>query len=90
VGVAAGTYHTVALLEKTIPVPLLLNPARQGNQFSTLVQTLNRKHYALEYKDSLDATNWSCACTNTGNGALRILPDAMADAPQRFYRMRQW
>ena len=90
VGVAAGSGHTVALMEKTIPVPLLMSPARKGSQFSTLAQTLNRRAYALECKDSLAATNWLCASTNAGNGALRILTDQTATETQRFYRLRQW
>jgi len=90
VGVAAGSGHTVALMEKTIPVPLLMSPARKGSQFSTLAQTLNRKTYALECKDSLATTNWLCASTNAGNGALRILTDQTATGTQRFYRLRQW
>jgi hypothetical protein len=78
------------LLESVIPVPQLLNSARTGGQFSTLVQTLNRKHYALEHKDSLAAPDWTAVCTNAGNGALRTLTDQSAAGAQRFYRMRQW
>jgi hypothetical protein len=90
VGVAAGSDHTVALLEGMIPVPRLLNPARKGSRFSALVQTLNRKSYALECKNALAAANWTALYTNTGNGALRILTDPTASGTQRFYRMRQW
>jgi len=71
-------------------VPQLLNPARKGPRFSAQVQTLNRKSYALECKDSLAATNWTTLSTNTGNGALRMLMDQTAPGLQRFYRMRQW
>jgi uncharacterized lipoprotein YddW (UPF0748 family) len=90
VAVAAGSSHTLLLLENMIPVPQLLNPALNGHRFSTLVQTLNRKCYALEFKDSMDATNWFCICTNTGNGALRVLADPTATGARRFYRMQQW
>jgi uncharacterized lipoprotein YddW (UPF0748 family) len=89
-GIAAGNYHTAVLLEGVIPVPQLLNSARTGGQFTTLVQTLNRKHYALEYKASLTAPGWTAVCTNAGNGALRTLTDQSAAGAQRFYRMRQW
>jgi hypothetical protein len=90
VGMAAGSYHTVVLLESGIPVPRLLNSASTGGQFSALVQTLNRKYYALEYKDSLAAPDWTAVCTNAGNGALKTLTDQTASGMQRFYRMRQW
>ena len=78
VGIAAGGYHTVVLLEGVMPVPRLMNPARKGDRFSVLLQTLNRKNYALEYKDSLTETNWTTLSTNAGNGALRTLADPSA------------
>jgi hypothetical protein len=90
VGIAGGSYHTVLLLEGGQTVPRLFNPTRQGSRFSALLQTLNRKHYVLERKDSLAETNWSAVCTNSGNGALRLLADPSAVTPQRFYRTRQW
>jgi hypothetical protein len=51
-----------------------------------LVQTLNRKNYALEFKSPITATNWSAITTNTGNGALRQLSDPAAPPSLRFYR----
>ncbi len=90
VAIAAGGYHSVVLLEGTMPVARLMAGDRSGDRFSTLIQTLSRKHYALEYKPSLDATNWTAVCTNAGNGALSILTDSTAAGAQRFYRMRQW
>ena len=89
-GIAAGSYHTVVLLEGVIPVPRLMSPARKGGRFSVLQQTLSRKSYVLEYKASLAETNWTILSTNAGNGALRMLADPSAAAPQRFYRTRQW
>jgi uncharacterized lipoprotein YddW (UPF0748 family) len=89
-GIAAGSHHTAALMEKMIPLPLLINPAQADNRFNALVQTLSRKTYALECKGSLAATDWTCVCTNAGNGALRILTDQKATGRQRFYRLRQW
>jgi hypothetical protein len=80
----------VVLLEGVLPVPWLMNPVRKDDCFSVLLQTLNRKSYALEYKDSLAQTNWSVLSTNAGNGSLRMLADPSAVAPQRFYRTRQW
>ncbi|NLH84958.1 MAG: hypothetical protein GX450_06005 [Verrucomicrobia bacterium] len=51
---------------------------------------MNRKTYVLERLDSLGETNWVGVSTNAGNGALRMLTDPTATAPQRFYRMKQW
>jgi len=90
VGVAAGSYHTVMLLEGVLPVPQMMLPARKAGEFTTVIQTLNRRSYTLEYNDSLATTNWTALSTNAGHGALIILSDPTAAAPQRFYRMRQW
>jgi N-acetyl-anhydromuramyl-L-alanine amidase AmpD len=89
-GIAAGEYHSLVLLAGSLPLPRLLNPARQGSQFTALAQTLSPRHYALEFTDSLDGTNWTGLPAVTGNGALRTLTDATASGAQRFYRMRQW
>jgi hypothetical protein len=90
IAVAAGAYHSVALMAGSLPVPMLLSPEKQAAAFSVLVQTLNRKNYALECKSSMVATNWTTLATCAGNGALVVLRDGSAPGPERFYRMRQW
>jgi hypothetical protein len=57
---------------------------------SFLIQTLDGKHYALDFKNSLTAASWSPLCTNAGNGGLELLTDGAATAAQRFYRVRRW
>ena len=89
-GISAGAAHSLVLIESTLPDPRLLNPTVRSNRFSALLQTLNRRHYALEYAASLTTSQWNGITTNAGNGALEILADPSATAPQRFYRMRQW
>ena len=80
----------MVLLADSIPDPRLLNPALKKGSFSALVQTLSRKNYALDYKLSLAATNWTPLCTNSGNGGVGLLADPAAGPPGKFYRMRQW
>jgi len=87
---AAGGYHTVVLPEGTLPSPRLMSPTRQANRFSALVQTLSRRRYVLEWKNSPAATDWTALSTNAGNGALRLLTDPAASGVQRYYRMRQY
>jgi hypothetical protein len=89
-GLACGEEHSLLLITSVLPTPELLSPVRTPNTFSFVIQTLNRKHYALEYKDSLTTTSWTPVCTNAGNGALELLTDRAATAAQRFYRLRQW
>ena len=88
--VAAGAYHTLLLLEGPTALPQLLTPARQGNSFALIAQTLNRKNYALEFKNALTDTNWTALPAVPGNGALKVMLDPDATAPQRYYRMREW
>jgi hypothetical protein len=90
VGIGASESHSLALVAGSLPVPRLLSPTWQTGRFSVLLQTLHRKHYALECQNSASATNWSPLPTNLGNGALRLLSDPAATAAQRFYRLRQW
>jgi hypothetical protein len=89
-GMASGAEHSFVLVTDSLPTPELLNPVRTPTTFSFLIQTLSRKHYALDFKNSLTATSWSPITTNAGNGALELLTDRAATAGQRFYRMRQW
>ena len=90
VGLAGGEEHSLLLSTCSLPTPELLNPVRTPNTFSFLIQTLDRKHYALDFKNSLTATSWSPISTNAGNSALKLLTDRAATAAQRFYRVRQW
>jgi hypothetical protein len=89
-GIGAGEEHSLALVAGNVPVPQLLRPARQGSRFSVLFQTLNRMNYALEYENSLAASNWTALPAVSGNGVLRLLVDPAAAGAQRFYRVQQW
>jgi hypothetical protein len=71
-------------------VARLLNPVREAGRFSAVIQTVSRRSYALQYKNSLGGTNWTAVMTTAGNGTLRVLSDPAATAAQRFYRMQQW
>ena len=90
VAIAAGEAHSLALVRSAQPALQLWLPLRQGQRYSALVQTLFRQSYALEATTTLAGTNWTSLSTNAGNGALRLLTDPSATAPQRFYRVREW
>jgi hypothetical protein len=87
---SAGENHSVALTGGGLPTPLMLSPAVRAGQFSALAQTLARRHYALEFKGSIAATNWSAVSISPGNGALRLLTDPSPATAQGFYRVQQW
>jgi hypothetical protein len=89
--IAAGEAHTLVLLGGSAVVkPQILHMALKGTQFSVLLQTFVGRTYALEYKNSLDASTWQVAGLARGNGALQSLVDSNATGPQRFYRVRQY
>jgi hypothetical protein len=90
VSMAGGEEHTILLVITTLPTPKLLQPVRTPGKFSALVQSLYRKHYALDFKNSLAAPTWTPVCTNAGNGILELLTDNGATPTQRYYRLREW
>jgi len=63
---------------------------RSGSEFKVRVQTLARKNYALEVKDSLASSTWTSLATNRGNGSLLQFTDLTPLLARRFYRIRQW
>jgi hypothetical protein len=89
VGLAGGEQHSLLLITSSLPTAMLLKPIRASASFSFLIQTLNRKHYALEFADSLAGNSWAPICTNAGNGALELLTDRAATTAQRFYRLNE-
>jgi hypothetical protein len=85
--IAAGAYHSLLLLDGPVASPRLFTPAWTDSRFRLLVQTLPRKNYALEFKNSLSDTNWTALPAVPGSGSLTLLLDPDATVPQRFYRM---
>jgi hypothetical protein len=91
VAIAAGEAHSLVLLgDSTGPLPLLINPVRQGSQFSVQVQTIAGKNYSLEYKNAVTDANWTGLPPSRGNGALQFLVDPTATPAARIYRVRVW
>lgn len=56
--------------------------------FSAAVPTLAGRSYLLEFKTSLDQTNWTAFPAVAGNGTILWLSDPAATNAQRFYRVR--
>jgi hypothetical protein len=86
--VAGGEADSLALLAGNMPEALLLHPAWNGGQFSAVIQTMYRNSYSLEFSSSPGSANWTALPAVTGNGALRLIADPAATAPQRFYRLQ--
>jgi hypothetical protein len=88
VAVAAGDHHTLVLVSGSQPSMRLLWPGWVGNNFSVAIQTLNRQRVALEFKTSIEESNWTAWPYILGNGALQLLEDPAAFGAQRIYRAR--
>ena len=89
---ASGQYHCLAILgngPQSADIPFT-NPNWASNAFSLSLPTLYGKLYWLEYKNSLDETNWKSLSMNLGSGATLSLTNSPATNAQRFYRVRQW
>ena len=90
--VASGDYVYLALIGNGPPTlgPPLLSFGKEANEFTVSVPTRSGRVYRLEYKDTLQDTNWIGLPLVAGNGAIRALTDPTATGPQRFYRVRLW
>ena len=64
------------------------HPELREGRFTLSLVTTSFSTYVLERKDSLSETNWTTIVTLSGDGTVKTLTDAMADGPQRFYRVR--
>lgn len=92
VAIAAGDFHSLALLGTNPPVlqALLSNPTFGNSGFSMSIPTQSGRVYALEYKHSLEDSNWTALPLFTGTGRAVTVSDPTADGSQRFYRIRRW
>jgi alpha-tubulin suppressor-like RCC1 family protein len=88
--IAAGWNYSVGLVVNG-PVNsfVITNPRLSSSGFSVAVATQSGKFYALEYKSSLDSSNWTALSPVTGNGGLVTLTDASVAGDARFYRVVQ-
>ncbi len=90
IAVAAGAHHSLVLLDNGAFTPQLFGMVRNGSEFTVRLQTLARKNYALEFKDSLSSSAWTSLATNRGNSSLLQFTDLTPLLARRFYRIRQW
>jgi hypothetical protein len=88
--IAAGEAHSLVLVGTPPPYPQPLYPTHFGKEFSVVVQTIVGIHYALEYKNSLTASNWVSLPAILGNGSPQFLVDPTASGPSRLYRIKQF
>ena len=71
-----------------IVAPTIINPKLTETTFTLSVPTQVGFNYVLEFKNSLNDSNWTPVKTNNGNGGLITLTNAGVTGPSRFYRIR--
>jgi hypothetical protein len=90
--VAAGYYHSVALVGPGPPVSTasINEPQLSATGFSVSIPSQSGRVYGLEYKNALDEAAWMRLPLVAGTGTSLLLRDLTAGAGQRFYRIRRW
>ena len=65
--------------------PTLVNSAYSGGSFSASFQTEAGFSYRVQYKDDLNAADWTDLTTINGDGTIKPVLDAASGS--RFYRV---
>jgi hypothetical protein len=72
-----------------LPPPDLQTAFAGGNQWTLAWRTLVGQDYQVEYKDDLNAPQWTpLGAPLIGDGATLILTNDLGTVPQRFYRLK--
>ncbi len=79
---------TRANLARLYGNPALLEPSLSSTVFNAALPTDLGRTYFLEFKNSLNESNWSPLLSLPGDGTVKSLADPEANPPQRFYRVR--
>jgi alpha-tubulin suppressor-like RCC1 family protein len=90
VAIAGGETDTLAVTDLRLLSLSASQPVKSNSLFNFPVRSFNNHVYSLEYKDSLEQSNWSLAGLAAGNGGLVTLMDSQATNSERFYRAREW
>jgi uncharacterized repeat protein (TIGR01451 family) len=85
------------LADNTATVVVTVNPGAAqspivnfgftGGVFGGAIQTQNGTTYTVQYKDDLNAVNWSTLTTIIGDGSVKTFSDPGPTVPMRFYRI---
>jgi hypothetical protein len=74
--------------DNTNAAPTLVNAGRTNNTFTLRWQTMSGRTYRVEYKNNLNAAQWTILPqVINGNGSIYTFMDTATNVPQRFYRV---
>lgn len=72
-----------------LSAPNLFNAKRFPDRFEVSVFSQSGKTYGLQYKDSLNSSNWISLPSVSGDGSIKTLTDLEPPNTNRFYRVIQ-
>lgn len=83
------TNHSADAVFITTPLPpvQVRSAGFLNGQFTVSFDTLDLQHYALEYVDDLQHTNWMSITNVVGDGTVKALADPSPRVLQRYYRL---
>jgi PKD repeat protein len=84
---AGSVTSTVAMLSLASNPVVILWPNLAGTNLVFYFATDAGKSYTVQYKDSLDDTNWQSVQTIPGDGNTNTFTAPVSDAVQRFFRL---
>jgi hypothetical protein len=93
VAIAAGGYHSLALVGSGPPVVqvTMANPSFGTNGFSVSLTARSGRVYRLEYKTALTNGSWTALPPVAGvPGALRLSDPTATGSGARFARVQRW
>ena len=92
IAIACGEAHELALIGNSLPIQnvQITSPQLSGSNFSVSVPTQSGRVYSLEYKNSLNDSNWTALPLVAGVYGTTILKDTSSTTSQRFYRVQRW
>jgi len=68
-------------------VPVISSPVLSGTALTFSFGTISGRTYWVQFKDSLDETNWQVLQTIPGDGSIKTVTNSTTTALQRYYRL---
>ena len=90
VAIAAAGNISLGLISRRLQTAEALHPVLAQGAFSLFLPTESGRVYQMQFKDLLDAPQWTSLPLVPGNGQLQTLLDTNPPTTQRFYRVLRW
>jgi hypothetical protein len=68
-------------------IPVISSPSLTGTALTFSFETISGRTYLVQYKASLDDTNWQVLQTIPGDGSIKTVTNSTTTAAQRYFRL---